>query len=353
MVAREPHVTADIEQPAHKTCPNCGGAGFRPFLPAGRIHREAEFRRRFIMDRFPRPPRRSELKDLTEFAHNADTAILACARCAVLCRDEPVEETERTYADDPYDPKLMDRLFPRYADAFRSKRNTYLPLLPESARVLEIGSHYGAFLRVAGEWGWAAVGIDIGKDTAAYAQSKGHLVFNRPVEECSFPQGFFDGVFVWNCFEQVPDPRPLLRYIRFVLRRAGLLVVRVPNAAFYQRSETLLRDSGLFDEDEATRQFALKAMAYNNLLGFPYLYGYSSRTLGALVSSERFQLAGRLNSELLTLPLPDVPAWVAAEEREVSAALRRMNESAARLGSELLTGPWIELAFRAIPASGD
>ena len=145
--------------------------------------------------------------------------------------------------------------------------------------------------------------------------------------------GAFDGVFVWNCFEQVPEPRPLLREIRRVARPGALVVVRTPNAFFYEICESMLGAS----------EFALKAMAYNNLLGFPYLYGYSSRTLNQLVASEGFEVEGMLNSELITLPLPEMPDWVAEESAAVSAAIRKMNEAAPQ---GLLTGPWIELYYR-------
>jgi len=52
-------------------------------LPADRIRREAAYRERFILERFPRKPSKPELKDLTDFAHGDSAAILACSGCGV------------------------------------------------------------------------------------------------------------------------------------------------------------------------------------------------------------------------------------------------------------------------------
>ncbi len=43
-------------------------------------------------------------------------------------------------------------------------------------------------------------------------------------------------------------------------------------------------------------------MGYNDLLGFPYLYGYSAETLRRLVQPFGFSCGGMLNSEMITAP---------------------------------------------------
>jgi len=322
-----------------RICPNCGGHSFKASISVERIRRESAYRKQFVMERFVHQPKPYELKDLTDFAHSNNSAILACAECGVFMRDEPASESECNYIEDAYDTALIDRLFPRYVAAFRAKHNPYRSLLPSGSRVLEIGSHYGAFLQVASEWGWQPIGVDIGRDTSEYAKSKGYLIFNKELSECAFPANIFDGVFVWNCFEQVAQPRPLLDELRRIVKPGGLLVVRTPNALFYQACERLLQHAA-----GGREEFAFKAMAYNNLLAFPYLYGYQSANLNALVSREGFRLEGRVNSELLTLPLPETPEWVAQEEHELHQAIERMNASASP--NSRLTGPWIELYYR-------
>jgi hypothetical protein len=227
---------------------------------------------------------------------------------------------------------------------FAKKENPYRLLLPEGAYVLEIGSHYGAFLQVAREWGWIAEGVDPGKDTSRFAASKGFTVRNVAAEDAALPDATFSGVFIWNCFEQIEQPQKPLAVCRRALRSGGLLTVRTPNGKFYSLCQQLLHDDST---GTAEKDFLLRVMGYNNLLGFPYLYGYSSETLTRLISASGFRYEGALNSELLTFPLPEDPDWVRQEERDINKGVRLLTNSVLADGSGRLIGPWIELWFRA------
>ena len=111
------------------------------------------------------------------------------------------------------------------------------------------------------------------------------------LEDSSLSRGAFDAVFIWNCFEQLPDPEDTLKTVRRMLKPSGLLVIRVPNLSFYRA----LRHS---------RDLGRKALAYNNLLGFPYLYGYSMRTLDWLMQRMGFEHVRGLTRSCLRRRLP-------------------------------------------------
>jgi len=315
---------------------------------ARRLQEECRTRELFVAHRLTRPPQPDESKDLTEFFHTEGADVLACETCGLLARNEHEPPPAQEYSEDEYDPAVMEHQYPRYLEAFRKKENPYRNLLPRGSRVLEIGSHYGAFLQVAGEWGWKAEGVDPGKDTSRFAQSKGFTVHVAALEDCSFPAEHFDGVFIWNCFEQIEDPRPTLVVCRGVLKRNGLLAVRTPDGQFYALCERLLSDAEVRPE---AKDFLLRAMGYNNLLGFPYLYGHSRATLRRLIQPYGFEMQGTLSSELLTFPLPENPHWVDREEREISAGLRLLENSVLIDQSGPSIGPWVEAWFRATAAS--
>jgi SAM-dependent methyltransferase len=315
---------------------------FSVLVPATRIEEECRIRERFVQERLARPAAPEELKDLTEFFHQERADLRACGECGLLVRDEYEPPGAQTYSEDEYDPSLMERLYPQYLNAFRAKEKPYRGLLPSGARVLEIGSHYGAFLETARDWGWQAEGVDPGKDTSRFAQSKGFQVHVGEIGDCGFADGGFDGVFIWNCFDQIEDPTATLTECRRVTRPGGLLVVRTPNGVFYALCQKLLL-SGDLPRDSA--EFLIEAMGYNNLLGFPYQYGYGQPTLERLICGFGFRAEGMLNSELLTLPLPDSADWVEREERIINGEVRMLAGSVlAERGT--LTGPWIEMWFR-------
>jgi SAM-dependent methyltransferase len=323
-------------------CPVCGGDTFAEFLSEEAIRLEALMRSQFVLDRTERTPPPAERKDLTEFAHGASARILICNRCSTLLRDERGAAPDAVYVNDPYDPAVIERLLPRYLAAYRSRETPYRALLPSAASVLEIGPHFGAFLQAAAEWGWEAVGIDIGKDTSRFLAERGYVIYNRAVEECAFPDGRFDGVFIWNCFEQIPDPGRTLAEAHRLLKRRGIVVIRTPNALFYRVAEQFLRRR---DPAELSN-WVLRALGYNNLLAFPYLYGYGSAQLNALAQRHGFQCESALDSELITLPFPELHDWIVEENRATTAALLDWSELACYSARSELTGPWMEIIYR-------
>lgn len=323
-------------------CPVCSGTSFRVVADVQRLREECRIREAFVARRLTRPAEGDELKDLTDFFHMEEADLLACEQCGLLVRDEHEPPPAQEYSEDEYDSSVMEHQYPAYVEAFRKKENPYRGLLPQRASILEIGSHYGAFLQVAAEWGWHGEGVDPGKDTSRFAQSKGHTVHVATLEESRFPEKQFDAVFIWNCFEQMEDAKPTLAACRRVLKPGGLLTVRSPDGGFYEHCEKLLCDSQL---DFATKDFVERALGYNNLLGFPYRYGYSQKTLERLIAPFGFEFGGALRSELITFPLPENPCWVEQEEKEISNQLRTPAPSVLRAESEVSAGPWVEAWF--------
>lgn len=309
-----------------ETCPACGGAVFVERYSSARIAADIDLRAHFIERRLDHAPEPAERMDLTDFMHGGPGRLLSCRRCGLISREE---EGEAHYEDDAYDPNLMAHLYPRYLEAFRRKEQAYRPLLRPGARVLEVGSHLGAFLQAAEEWDWRPIGLDIGESTSAFARSRGLAVRRTPIEDFRLQQEPAEGIFLWNCFEQLEDPAIILSEAHRLLAPRGLLIVRVPNAGFYRYWHRRLQGNN--------RQGALERLGYNNLLGFPYRRGYTIFTLLKVLGRFDFQPAAGHNSGLIALPIPDMPRWVRSEAPAVSG---RRNTPAA------VGGPWIEIVAR-------
>jgi SAM-dependent methyltransferase len=256
--------------------------------------------------------------------HDGDAEISVCTGCGTLLRLEAQTRAADSYAEDPNDLGVMQHLYPRYVEAFRNKAIAYREDLPPHASVVEIGSHLGGFLQAAEEWNWRPVGLDVGADTSEFARRQGLTVRRETAEDTRIPSGSSDGVFIWNCFEQLANPSTTLQAARRLLRRHGLLALRVPNPSVWlglrnRRSDHTARD----------------ILAWNNLLGFPYLYGYTSESLARVARRHGFEPVSEFPSELVTMPFPDPARDVVAEQSRNSEAARNLDE-----------GPWIEMLFR-------
>jgi SAM-dependent methyltransferase len=305
-----------------QSCAICGAEGFAVSTPASQIKWECQLRKSFVLERMDHRPQATEAMDLTRFMHGGRGRLISCLNCGLLSREE---NADAHYDSDLYDPDLMRHLYPRYVRAFEEKKTQYGRLLRARADVLEVGSHLGAFLQTAEQWGWRPVGLDIGASTSTFSRRQGLSVKRMAIEDY-LPRLRHDAVFIWNCFEQLDDPSSALRNSHRLLQPHGLLVVRVPNVQFYQHKRKQLKD--------ASSRRSLRLLAYNNLLGFPYLHGYTPDLLCRLLRANGFNPMVSHNSNLLTPPYPDLSTKITKEWR----AVRRETES-----SPTADGPWIEV----------
>jgi len=286
------------------------------------MEEESLQRYEFVTSRLGRSPAGLEGMDLTRFMHGSPARVVTCTTCGTLRR---CEEHTANYESDRYDPALLRHLYPHYLRAFERKRTRYQPLLPSRAEVLEIGSHVGAFLEAAENWGWKPIGLDIGADTSDFARRQGATVKRVALEDYRPRLRRLDAVFIWNCFEQLDDPRRSLEEARRRLARHGLVVLRVPNGDFYR--QRIGRGWNW-----------LRWLGYNNLLGFPYLHGYGLGSLERLLRSANFELIASFATSLLVPPYPEMSPPLSEEWRSLEIEAARGSAS----GS-----PWIEVVGRA------
>jgi 2-polyprenyl-3-methyl-5-hydroxy-6-metoxy-1,4-benzoquinol methylase len=314
------------------SCPGCGSLTFLPRYESREICKEVEYRGRFVRRRLDHKPQPHELMDLTRFMHGSPERLVSCAACGLTVRDEPWEDS---YSTDFYDGDLLEHLYPRYLHAFQKKECHYRPLLPHHAEVIEVGSHLGAFLEVAEQWNWRPTGLDIGAYTSTFAAGRGMRVRRQTIEDTQLPERSLDAVFVWNCFEQLQNPGRMLRAVRSLLKSDGMVVVRTPNFEFYEQVRRLTT-LGRF------RKRAIRALAYNNLLGFPYLVGYTPSSLAALLKRYGFEPFSGVDSTVLTMPFPNLTSKLRREAAKVCTPFDKPLPKDATA----LSGPWIEIACR-------
>jgi SAM-dependent methyltransferase len=136
------------------------------------------------------------------------------------------------------------------------------------ARLLGIGSYGGAFLELAHEAGCRVTGIDINADVVAHCRALGSDVRCEAFEPRRFEVDEFDGVWILNCFEQLPDHARVLAGAARVLRPGRDAgdpnpECGVPAAPLWTRGGALLRS----------------VARANALLGMPFAKCFSAAAL--------------------------------------------------------------------------
>lgn len=282
------------------------------------VAREIELRRAFFLSRLEGPLDECDLRDLTEMTTNDPAAIDGCERCDVLVRSDS-KRTATRFARDHYEQRTLRSLHDLHVATFTA-RPWIRELLPPGSRVLEIGSYVGGFLETARQWGWSAAGIDIGRETAAFTQAEGYEVTTERFERSDFPRASFDGIFIWNCFEQMTNPNEVLARARSIAKPDAPLVIEVPDGAVYRDAQRAFSEG----EPRVEASPIVQQLAYNNLLGFPHHFGYSESSLTRIVGGAGFSLRTlhrvaairplreRLTAKALEEEKRVAPAWIEA-----------------------------------------
>jgi SAM-dependent methyltransferase len=102
-----------------------------------------------------------------------------------------------------------------------------LPLPGRS--LLDVGAHLGRMMVLARDAGWQAEGIELNPRTAAFAAMRTglpvHLKNARAVAETGVR---YDAVVLTDVLEHIPEPLPVLRDLRRIMKPGGWLAVKVP-----------------------------------------------------------------------------------------------------------------------------
>jgi glycosyltransferase involved in cell wall biosynthesis/SAM-dependent methyltransferase len=143
--------------------------------------------------------------------------------------------------------------------------------LRKPGQLLDVGCSGGHFLSAARQRGWRGVGMDLSRQACALARRAGVLAVHAESPHLPIRSGSVDAVALLNVLDHVADPFGSLREARRALAPGGILVVRVPNAAFHRPWIRLLSALGPWSRSRG-------------LDGVPilHLYGLTRRTLRSL-----------------------------------------------------------------------
>lgn len=292
--------------------------------------------------------------DRAAFTQDYLTDVVRCRECGLLYRN-PRPRTDsitNAYRRDRYDDEYLEQEFHNQRRWARGKLPVlarYLAALPAASahrpRVLEVGSFVGGLLAEGRDRGWEMFGVDPGDEVTAFCRANSLPVFHGTLEQADLHPGSFDAVVVWNTFDQLPDPHPMLEAAVRALRSGGLLTIRIPNGTCYAWAMGLLPRL-----PRRLRGLLYRALAWNNLLTFPYLYGYSKETVTALTAAYGFRPVATVPDTLLPVPPGQIKRWAALECRCYQWLWRASWQ--ATTPRRYSSAPWLDLYFERAASDG-
>lgn len=323
----------ETKSPAYELtqCIACGSKESHQIADAESVKREVELLWEFHGRRLrpTTPPER--LMDRVAFSEHPPFRLVECERCGLVYRN-PIErayELDSIYTDASPSRELLRGLHETQLPAYRAQARRLWRVLGRRGAGLEVGSYVGAFLAAAREVGLHFEGVDINADANAFTRSLGFTVHDGDLESLDVRTPV-DAVAIWNTFDQLPDPRGTANAAWRLLRPGGVFVVRVPNGELYAALRRAVRRP-------VSGALARLALAHNNLLTFPYRYGFTIRSLTRLLGRVGFRVT-HVEGDVL-VPIADewTRRWASVEERMVKLALGVVARGKPKWA------PWIEI----------
>jgi SAM-dependent methyltransferase len=122
-----------------------------------------------------------------------------------------------------FEAEYKDAIFHGILDALAKR----LPLTRR--RLLDVGAHAGRFVSLARQAGWAAEGLELNPQTAAYAaQRTGASIRQLNVHDVDVGTAGYDAITVTDVLEHIPDPVGVLSRVAALLSPGGWVAVKVP-----------------------------------------------------------------------------------------------------------------------------
>jgi SAM-dependent methyltransferase len=161
-----------------------------------------------------------------EYDPDLAVRLVSCAECGFGAFEPSVAGTDLFYEE----LAEMGRSWYYLADKWEYQ--VALADVDGCSRILDVGCGRGFFLERCRQRGIAGVGLELNRGAVATARAEGLDVREVPVERFAAENaGAFDAVCLFQVLEHVPRPLDLVAPAVACLKRGGLLIVAVPNAA--------------------------------------------------------------------------------------------------------------------------
>ncbi|ULA70012.1 MAG: Methyltransf11 domain-containing protein [Nitrospira sp.] len=338
--------TASIEQAmVDMSCLVCGSTHHETVASMEEIAEQNRMLQVFHQRR-RRKDEEADLKDRTTFSQDFSTEVVRCLTCGFMYRNpRPTLRAVTTqYAEDEYGEEHLKAEFQAqetWAETKISAFAQHCGFSSHTPMVVEVGSFVGGFLAAAKRRGWSILGVDPGKEVVKFCHARGLPVIHGTLNETSLASQSVDAVVIWNTFDQLVNPDTTLGAARRILREGdGHLVLRVPNGEMFRQGVYWLKAGGW------RRSWAIPALAWNNLLSFPYLNGYSASTLDQLVARHGFTRVALEVDSLMTLSDQHTTLWGIWEERVVKSSCKMLARNRTLVPSfQNMVSPWLDVYY--------
>ena len=216
--------------------------------------------------------------------------VVQCNNCNFYFLEPPVnfskEEWEYLYSEGYFAQPTKWHLKQRESD--RKKRFDTLQQYAtiEVNKFLDIGCGEGYTLAEASGRGWIPYGLDIYDNRIEEIKSNNNYFIKGDLFSSSFPDNYFDIIYLDSVLEHVPNPMQYLFEVNRILKKGGLVYIGVPN------EDSLLNDFRKFIFKIKGGGISEKLIPFKS----PYhIGGFNSDSLNYIVGKSNFKILSKRN----------------------------------------------------------
>lgn len=219
-----------------------------------------------------------------------ESRLVKCRNCDLVYLNPRYREDEerRFYASEYFESGTTESWGVKRTKIFNHSLKI-LKAHKKTGRLLDLGCGMGQFLKIVKDDGWEVLGIDISKSAIEYARREFNIeILESLLRDANYESDFFDVVTGWNIIDQLSDPLSELKEVYRVLKKGGIVAIRVSNLKFHLFFHSVVRFIGRI-------RYLLvgieKSPVFHN-------YMFSQKTAAAMLKKAGFDKIAIFNSRL-------------------------------------------------------
>lgn len=174
-------------------------------------------------------------KNIEKYKRVDKYILIRCRNCHFICLDNT-----KLLKDEVEKLNLFKYESNESKSFYFSKRNELtkravkyadiLKIYKIQGRLLDVGCSYGIYSKIFKIYGYNITGIEISKDAVKYSSEKLKLnVVNGDFESYNFHNKSYDIITMFDVIEHFEDPYKVIKKIRFLLNKNGIVIIQTPN----------------------------------------------------------------------------------------------------------------------------
>ena len=201
--------------------------------------------------------------------------IFLCHKCdTIFVHPMPLTTELESYYND-LGHKLGEAQYESFSKKAHKAAIEYIRTNLKHGKALDVGCGYGGFLSRLTALGWDATGLDINPPSSKSGHQR---IVQGQIENAPFENNSFSLITLWWVLEHSTDPLKAMSEVKRMLKKGGVVLIRVPNVPFI-RWANRFRFLEKLHPSRLKNPISEKESVFD-LLGPPHhLFGFSKESL--------------------------------------------------------------------------